>query len=74
MSTANAKIVPVSWGRFTCVSHIDLIPFIQQKYKQLEVVSDKTCIIALANKFQAVDWRDYYPVANESVPPNVLET
>ena len=25
------------------------------------------------NKFQAVDWKDFYPEASEPIPPNVPE-
>ena len=43
-----------------------------RKYKRSKVVFDDTCV-NWGNKFQAVDWKDFYPEASEPIPPNVPE-
>ena len=43
-----------------------------RKYKRSKVVFDDTCV-SWGNKFQAVDWKDFYPEASEPIPPNVPE-
>ena len=43
-----------------------------QKYKRSKVVFDILCVNR-GNKSQAVDWKDFYPEANEPIPPNVPE-
>ena len=43
-----------------------------RKYKRSKVVFDDMCV-NWGNKFQAVDWRNFYPEASEPIPPNVPE-
>ena len=40
------------------------------KYKRSKIVFDDTCV-NWGNKFQAVDWKDFYPEASEPIPSNV---
>ena len=45
-----------------------------RKYKRSKVVFDNTCMNCCGgNKFQVVDWKDFYPEASEPIPPNVPE-
>ena len=58
-----------------CQGHLEAVFHIFAylwKNKRSKVVFDNTCM-NWGNKFQAVDWRDFYLEASELIPPNVLE-
>ena len=47
------------------ISYICILAEIQE----VKVVFDNMCV-NWRNKFQVVDWKDFYPEANELIPPN----
>ena len=61
-----------------CPGHLEAVFHVfayLQKYKRSKVVFDNTCKNCCGeNKFQAVDWKDFYLEANELIPPNVPES
>ena len=65
----SSYLVQLHQGHLEAVFHIFAYLW---KYKRSTVVFDDTCK-NWGNKFQAVDWKDFYPEASEWIPPNVPE-
>jgi hypothetical protein len=71
------KVAILSKGlAYPCQGHMeavfDILAYLW-KYKQSKLAFNDACV-NWGNKFQAVDWKGFYPVASELIPPNVPES